>query len=174
MHRGALRFVPAITGRRMRALHQHVLPLAFSAPCVCSQQAALTESRRFHGNGGDRDKPLQVEFTLPDGEVKVVTSYEGQTLLDVCAEQGLPMEGACAGSCACSTCHVYLQERAMDLFEEPTDEENDMIDQAFFPEPTSRLGCQLRLKKGVHDGLKVKMPRATRNMYVDGAKVVPH
>ncbi|EPY36082.1 hypothetical protein STCU_00764 [Strigomonas culicis] len=84
------------------------------------------------------------------------------------------MEGACAGSCACSTCHVYLEEEAMDLFEEPSDDENDMIDQAFFPEPTSRLGCQLHLVKGRHDGLKVRMPRATRNMYVDGAKVVPH
>ncbi|AYU79704.1 hypothetical protein, conserved [Leishmania donovani] len=135
---------------------------------------SLLQSRRFHGHGGDRSKPVEVEFTLPDGEKKVVMGYEGQTLLDVCAEQGLPMEGACGGSCACSTCHVYLEEKDMDLFQEPTDEENDMIDQAFYPEPTSRLGCQLSLKRGVHDGLKVKMPRATRNMYVDGAKVVPH
>ncbi|GET89466.1 ferredoxin 2fe-2s-like protein [Leishmania tarentolae] len=145
--------------------------------CLASgtvQQESLRQARRFHGHGGDRDKPVKVEFTLPDGEKKVVTGYEGQTLLDVCAEQGLPMEGACGGSCACSTCHVYLEEKDEDLFQEPTDEENDMIDQAFYPEPTSRLGCQLKLKRGVHDGLKVKMPRATRNMYVDGAKVVPH
>ncbi|KPA86850.1 putative mitochondrial electron transfer protein [Leptomonas pyrrhocoris] len=174
MYHRALRFVPVATGRMARPVHQRTLHFCVLATSVGHQRAALAESRRFHGDHGDREKPVQVEFTLPDGEVKTVTGYEGQTLLDVCAEQGLPMEGACGGSCACSTCHVYLQEKAMDLFEEATDEENDMIDQAFYPEPTSRLGCQLRLKKGVHDGLKVKMPRATRNMYVDGAKVVPH
>ncbi|KAG5501861.1 hypothetical protein JKF63_04131 [Porcisia hertigi] len=149
-------------------------PLSLCLASAMAERGSLLEPRRFHGHGGDRDKMLQVEFTLPDGEKKVVAGYEGQSLLDVCAEQELPMEGACGGSCACSTCHVYLEEKDMDLFQEPTDEENDMIDQAFFPEPTSRLGCQLKLKRGVHDGLKVKMPRATRNMYVDGAKVVPH
>lgn len=140
-----------------------------------SSTGALHVARRFHGQTGDRDKPLEVTFTLPDGTVKEVTAYEGQSLLGVAAEHGLPMEGACAGSCACSTCHVYLEDdEAMELFPEPTDEENDMIDLAFYPEPTSRLGCQLHLKQGKHDGLKVKMPKATRNMYVDGAKVVPH
>ncbi|EPY31082.1 electron transfer protein [Angomonas deanei] len=134
----------------------------------------LTSAYRFHGDEGDRSKPLQVTFTLPDGEEKEVTAYEGQNLLDVCAEHHLPMEGACAGSCACSTCHVYLEDEAVDLFQEPSDEENDMIDMAFFPEATSRLGCQLKLIKSKHNGLKVRMPKATRNMYVDGAKVVPH
>lgn len=101
-------------------------------------------------------------------------AFEGQSLLDVAAEHHLPMEGACAGSCACSTCHVYLEEKAMDSFTEPTDAEDDMIDQAFFPEPTSRLGCQLKLKQSLHDGLKVTLPKATRNMYVDGASPSPH
>lgn len=176
MYRTALRCLPArgTPTWAARQVHRQLLSFSFAVSSVSHHTAALSQPRRFHGDHGDREKPVQVEFTLPDGEVKTVTGYEGQTLLDVCAEQGLPMEGACGGSCACSTCHVYLEEKDTDLFEEPTDEENDMIDQAFYPEPTSRLGCQLRLKRGVHDGLKVKMPRATRNMYVDGAKVVPH
>lgn len=177
MYRTALLCAPRLVRPSclVRPVQRQALVFSFSAAALsCQAGVALAQPRRFHGDHGDRDKPVEVEFTLPDGEVKKVTAYEGQTLLDVCAEQGLPMEGACGGSCACSTCHVYLEEKATDLFEEPTDEENDMIDQAFFPEPTSRLGCQLRLKRGVHDGLKVKMPRATRNMYVDGAKVVPH
>nr|CAJ2475167.1 unnamed protein product [Leishmania braziliensis] len=159
-------------GCMARCLTGGTSPLCFAS--IAASGGSLLQSRRFHSHGGDRDKMVQVEFTLPDGENKMVVGYEGQTLLDVCAEQGLPMEGACGGSCACSTCHVYLEEKDMDLFQEPTDEENDMIDQAFYPEPTSRLGCQLKLKRCMHDGLKVRMPRATRNMYVDGAKVVPH
>lgn len=41
------------------------------------------------------------------------------------------MKGACEGSVACSTCHVILPEEFYDRIEEPTDEENDMLDLAF-------------------------------------------
>ncbi|RNF27388.1 electron transfer protein [Trypanosoma conorhini] len=131
---------------------------------------------RLHGDAtGDRGKPLTLHVQLPDGTTRDVRAYEGQTLLDVAMEAGLPIEGACGGSCACSTCHVYLEnDAAMELFDEPTDEENDMIDMAFFPQATSRLGCQLRLVQAKHDGLKITLPHATRNMYVDGHTVTPH
>ncbi|KEG08922.1 electron transfer protein [Trypanosoma grayi] len=138
--------------------------------------AALVHAGRFHGDlVGDRSKPLTLHVQLPDGTKREVTAYEGQTILDVAAEQGLPIEGACGGSCACSTCHVYLEnDAAMELFDEPTDEENDMLDMSFFPQATSRLGCQLKLLKEKHDGLRIELPRATRNMYVDGHKVTTH
>ncbi|CCW70164.1 unnamed protein product [Phytomonas sp. Hart1] len=136
---------------------------------------ALARIFRFHGQTGDRARPISVEFILPDGAVRAVVAYEGQTLLDVAAEHELPVEGACAGSCACSTCHVYLEdEDAMETFPEATDEENDMLDLAFFPQPNSRLGCQLRLVQAKHQGLRVRLPKATRNLYVDGARVAPH
>lgn len=137
--------------------------------------AAIVQMTRQHGDlTGDRTKPLKTVWTLANGEVKTVTAYEGQNLLDVAAEHQLPIEGACAGSCACSTCHMYLEESAMDLFPEPSDEENDMLDLAFFPQSTSRLGCQLKLLQSKHEGLKVQLPRATRNMAVDGYVAKPH
>ncbi|KAH8612597.1 2Fe 2S iron sulfur cluster binding domain [Trypanosoma vivax] len=137
---------------------------------------ALAGSVRFHSdNTGQRDRPLTLHVQLPCGTVRTVTAYEGQTLLDVASEHGLPIEGACGGSCACSTCHIYLENDAsMGLFAEASDEENDMLDMAFFPQPTSRLGCQLTLKQDRHDGLKITLPKATRNMYVDGHTVTPH
>ncbi|CCD14685.1 unnamed protein product [Trypanosoma congolense IL3000] len=141
-------------------------------PCT---NAALWYATRFHANdSGDRSKPLTLYLQLPCGTTQALTAYEGQTLLDVAGEHGLPIEGACGGSCACSTCHVYLEnDEAMTLFDDPTDEENDMLDMAFFPQPTSRLGCQLVLKQK-HDGLRLSLPKATRNMYVDGHTVAPH
>lgn len=39
--------------------------------------------------------------------------------------------GACEGSLACSTCHVICEEEYYDKMEEPSDEENDMLDLAF-------------------------------------------
>ena len=39
--------------------------------------------------------------------------------------------GACEGSLACSTCHVIVDPEYYEKLEEPTDEENDMLDLAF-------------------------------------------
>ena len=53
-----------------------------------------------------------------------------------------------------------------DLYEkipEPDDDENDMLDLAFGLTETSRLGCQVKMKKDL-DGMRVKLPSMTRNM----------
>lgn len=72
--------------------------------------------------------------------------------------------GACGGSCACSTCHVILEDPDIyDKIPEPDDDENDMLDLAFGLTETSRLGCQVKMSKNT-DGLVVKLPSMTRNM----------
>jgi ferredoxin len=72
--------------------------------------------------------------------------------------------GACGGSCACSTCHVIVEdEKLYDQMSEPDDDENDMLDLAFGLTETSRLGCQVIMSKEL-DGLRVKLPSMTRNM----------
>ncbi|CAN6707639.1 unnamed protein product [Malus baccata var. baccata] len=68
------------------------------------------------------------------------------------------LEGACEGSCACSTCHVIVRIQ--------TDEENDMLDLAFGLTETSRLGCQMVAKPEL-DGICLELPSATRNFAVD-------
>ena len=76
----------------------------------------------------------------------------------------LEMEGACGGSCACSTCHVIVSDPDMfDKMEEPDDDENDMLDLAFGLTETSRLGCQVKMSKEL-DGLVIKLPTMTRNL----------
>lgn len=50
-----------------------------------------------------------------------------------------------------------------DKMEEPSDDENDMLDLAFGLTETSRLGCQVLMSKEL-DGLVVKLPKMTRNM----------
>jgi hypothetical protein len=50
---------------------------------------------------------------------------------------------------ACSTCHVVLEEPLYDSLEEPSDDENDMLDLAFALTDTSRLGCQVKAKAPV-------------------------
>ncbi len=47
--------------------------------------------------------------------------------------------------------------------EEPSDDENDMLDLAFGLTETSRLGCQIKMSNDL-DGLVVKLPSMTRNL----------
>jgi ferredoxin len=50
-----------------------------------------------------------------------------------------------------------------DKMEEPSDDENDMLDLAFGLTETSRLGCQVIMTKDL-DGLVVRLPSMTRNL----------
>lgn len=130
---------------------------------------------RFHGvKTGDRAKPIKTKWVLPNGEPKDITAFEGQTLLEIAGEHDLPVEGACGGACACSTCHVMLSDESFETFPEATDLEEDMLDLAYMPTPNSRLGCQLKLEHGKHEGVHITLPKATRNMAVDGFVAKQH
>jgi len=117
---------------------------------------------------------LKVTFRDAHGnDIKTVEANEGNDLLTLAHAYGIDLEGACEGSVACSTCHVILESDVYDLLEEPSDDENDMLDLAFGLTDTSRLGCQVKVTKET-DGLVAQLPAATRNMYVDGHKPKPH
>ena len=78
----------------------------------------------------------------------------GLNLMEVCKAYELPVKGTCGGMALCSTCHVYILS-GHELPEMSADEE-DMLDQAFFVEDNSRLGCQIRMTEEV-DGLEVRL-----------------
>ncbi|GES65660.1 2Fe-2S iron-sulfur cluster binding domain protein [Aspergillus terreus] len=107
---------------------------------------------------------INVTFIDKDGQKIDFQVAEGDNLLDIAQANDLEMEGACGGSCACSTCHVIVEDPDMfDKMEEPTDDENDMLDLAFGLTETSRLGCQVKMTKDL-DGLVVRLPSMTRNL----------
>uniref|UniRef100_A0A6G1S700 Adrenodoxin-like protein, mitochondrial n=1 Tax=Aceria tosichella TaxID=561515 RepID=A0A6G1S700_9ACAR len=86
----------------------------------------------------------------------------GQTLMSVALAAGIEMEAACDGNCACSTCHVYIDENYLEKLPPPSEEEEDMLDLALFLQPNSRLACQIKLDS-ILDGLRFDLPTATRN-----------
>ncbi|KAI9698116.1 MAG: mitochondrial matrix iron-sulfur protein [Bogoriella megaspora] len=105
-----------------------------------------------------------VTFIDKEGDSHTFEVSDGDNLLDIAQANDLEMEGACGGSCACSTCHVIVEDQDMyDKMEEPTDDENDMLDLAFGLTETSRLGCQIKMSKELN-GLTVKLPSMTRNL----------
>ncbi len=77
---------------------------------------------------------------------KTVEAEEGQTLLEVSEEYDIGLEHACGGVCACSTCHVIVQDGTDEALEEPEDEEIDTMDKLVSNQTLhSRLGCQARV-----------------------------
>jgi ferredoxin len=124
-----------------------------------------TSTPTYHGHI-TKPKPgeeLHVTFVTKEGEQIPVEVAEGDNLLDIAQANNLDMEGACGGSCACSTCHVIVDPEYYDKMPEPDDDENDMLDLAFGLTETSRLGCQITMKKEL-DGLRVALPAMTRNL----------
>jgi ferredoxin len=76
-------------------------------------------------------------------------------LMEVCKSYDLPVKGTCGGMALCSTCHCYVQTDHE--LPEMTEDEEDMLDQAFFvDDDVSRLGCQLQITDNL-DGLVVKL-----------------
>lgn len=75
-------------------------------------------------------------------------------LMEICKSYELPVKGTCGGMALCSTCHCYvLSDTELPAMGE---DEEDMLDQAFFVESNSRLGCQLRITEAL-DGLRVQL-----------------
>lgn len=136
-----------------------------TAPVARATRPFSTSMPLFHGHV-HTPKPgeeIKVTFITKDGEQIVVDTCEGDNLLDIAQAHNLDMEGACGGSCACSTCHVIVDPEYYDKLEEPDDDENDMLDLAFGLTETSRLGCQVCVTKDL-DGIRIALPAMTRNL----------
>ncbi|KAF2153486.1 ferredoxin [Myriangium duriaei CBS 260.36] len=136
------------------------------APTQVFRRTFTSTSSLSHGHI-DPPKPGEerhITFIDKNGESYTFEVSDGSNLLDIAQANDLEMEGACGGSCACSTCHVVVEDPDMyDKMEEPDDDENDMLDLAFGLTETSRLGCQIKMSKEL-DGLVVRLPSMTRNL----------
>lgn len=68
----------------------------------------------------------------------------GETILDVAIAHDVPLQHACGGFCACTTCHVIVKEG--DRFLSPAEEdEEERLDRATGVTLKSRLGCQAKI-----------------------------
>lgn len=111
---------------------------------------------------------VKISFITSDNEVFDVEVPEGTTVLEAAHSNGVPLEGSCEGSLACSTCHVILEEdyfnKTVKLSEdgEIHEDELDMLDMAFGLTETSRLGCQIMVTPEL-EGMKLRIPARTRN-----------
>lgn len=93
----------------------------------------------------------------PEGAL--IEAVPGETILDVLLKNGIELDHACEKSCACTTCHVVVQE-GFESLEEADELEEDMLDKAWGLAPTSRLSCQAVVGE---TPLTVEIPRYSLN-----------
>jgi 2Fe-2S ferredoxin len=118
----------------------------------------------------------KVTFILRDGTEKTVEFEHGklpfqehglpESFLDVAMNAGIPLEHACGGSCACTTCHLFITQGEQNL-SEPQDNELDRLDTAWDLKTNSRLGCQAVIKGDV----VAVFPLYTRNYVQEGGAI---
>ena len=72
----------------------------------------------------------------------------GESILDIALANGVPIQHACGGFCACTTCHCEIVEGLSNLAA-PENEELERLEILDDRTPQSRLGCQSKVKGDV-------------------------
>ncbi len=94
----------------------------------------------------------EITVTIIDREGEshelVAPTDMSMNIMEVCKSYELPVKGECGGMAMCATCQCYLESET-DLPEQ-SDDELDMLDQAFFVEDNSRLGCQIQVSDEIN------------------------
>ena len=99
-----------------------------------------------------------VEFEC--GKLPYKDHGKEQSILDVALNNGIHLDHACGGNCACTTCHVWVKEGAENL-SALDDDEADRLDMAADLQLNSRLGCQAVITKP--GKVVVEIPAWNRN-----------
>jgi 2Fe-2S ferredoxin len=101
---------------------------------------------------------VKIVYVSSTGERREAQAEAGMTVMEVATKAGIDeIVAECGGACACATCHVYVAQEWFDKLPPASPMENDMLDFAVDPKPTSRLSCQIKITEDL-DGLEVVTP----------------
>lgn len=103
----------------------------------------------------------KITYIEHDGRRHVINLAPGKTLMEGARDNNVAgIVADCGGACACSTCHVYIDESWVEKLPPVDETERDMLEFAVEPdERLSRLSCQIKITEAM-DGLIVKMPQS--------------
>jgi len=101
----------------------------------------------------------KITFISHDGAEQAVEIPTGWTVMQGAVQNGVDgIEGECGGSCACATCHCYVDDDFFDSLPAPTRTEEEMLEcTSSERRPNSRLSCQIKVTPEL-DGLTLHLP----------------
>ena len=100
----------------------------------------------------------KITYIEHNGKSHVVEVPNELSIMEGAVQNNIPgIDADCGGSCACATCHIYVDDKWFDKLPKKENAEEDMLDMAFEPNTFSRLGCQITVTNDLNE-LVVKMP----------------
>lgn len=99
-----------------------------------------------------------ITFVDHEGNETEVNAKVGQSIMVAAVNNmvdGIVAE--CGGSCACGTCHCFIEDEWKSKVPEMTSTEKDTIECCVEATPVSRLSCQIKVTEEM-DGLVVRLP----------------
>ena len=100
----------------------------------------------------------KITYIEHNGKPHTLEVAKGLTVMEGAVQNNIPgIDADCGGSCACATCHVYVDEKWFGKLPKKDNAEEDMLDMAFEPNKFSRLGWQITVTDDL-DNMVVKMP----------------
>jgi 2Fe-2S ferredoxin len=100
-----------------------------------------------------------ITYIEASGQSTTVDLADGWSLMQGATANGVDgILGECGGSCACATCHCYVDEARLGDLPPASDGELGMLDNvAAERRPNSRLACQIKASPAL-EGLVVHLP----------------
>lgn len=100
----------------------------------------------------------KVTYIEPSGNQVTIDVPVGWSLMQAATSNGVEgIEAECGGSCACATCHCYIESHA-DQVPAAEQGERDMLQNAVAEiRANSRLSCQIKMSENL-EGLVVRLP----------------
>ena len=100
-----------------------------------------------------------ITFIEASGQSTTVALNDGWSLMQGATANGVEgILGECGGSCACATCHCYVDEARLYALPPASEAELQMLENvAAERRPNSRLACQLKASAAL-EGLVVHLP----------------
>ena len=100
----------------------------------------------------------KIKYIEHKGKPHTIDVANGLSVMEGAIQNNIPgIDADCGGSCACATCHVYVDEKWFNKLPQKETAEEDMLDMALKPNEFSRLSCQITVSDELN-GLVVKMP----------------
>tara|TARA_B100001250_G_C19612892_1_gene705793 strand:- start:25 stop:345 length:321 start_codon:yes stop_codon:yes gene_type:complete len=99
-----------------------------------------------------------IKYIENNGKMYQADVANGLSVMEGAVQNDIPgIDADCGGSMSCATCHVYVKEDWFSRLPEKQIGEDDMLDQAYKPNSSSRLSCQLTVSEEL-EGLVVYLP----------------